>query len=84
MSRLRWILWVVAQCPAAWGERDGVRLNEWHLPSKEDAGQALAQQAGVDGHALLRTLWAAPAPYEWLRQVPAVEALRRIWVQQFC
>jgi hypothetical protein len=76
--------WVVAQCPAAWGERDGVLLNEWHLSSKEDAWQALAQQAGVDGHALLRTLWATPALYEWLRQGPAVEALRRILVQQFC
>ena len=76
--------WVVAQCPAVWGERYGVRLNEWHLPSQEKARQALAQQAGADGHALLAALWAAPAPYEWLRQIPAVEALRRIWVQQFC
>src|SRR5205085_1496809 len=39
--------WVIAQCPAAWGERYGVRLNEWHLPSSEAARQALAQQAGA-------------------------------------
>jgi transposase len=76
--------WVIAQCPAAWGERYGVRLNEWHLPAKEDARQALAHQAGADGHALLTAVWATLAPYDWLRQVPAVEALRRIWVQQFC
>jgi len=76
--------WVVAQCPAAWGERYGVRLNEWHLPTTAEARQALAQQAGADGQALLTALWVTPAPYDWLRQVPAVEALRRIWVQQFC
>lgn len=76
--------WVVAHCPAAWGERYGVRLNEWHLPSSEAARQALAQQAGRDGHALLAAVWAAAAPYDFLRKVPALEALRRIWVQQFC
>lgn len=75
--------WVVAQCPASWGERYGVRLNEWRLPSADLDRQALAQQAGADGQALLTALWAAPAPYDWLRRVPAVEALRRIWVQQF-
>ena len=76
--------WVLAQCPAEWSERYGLRLNEWHLPSQEDARQALAAQAAADGQALLAALWAAEAPYDWVRQVPAVEALRRIWVQQFC
>jgi transposase len=76
--------WVVSQCPAVWGERYGVRLNEWHLPTKEEARFALAQQAGIDGEALLRALWETPQPYEWLHKLPAVEAMRRIWVQQFC
>jgi transposase len=75
--------WVVAQCPAVWGERYGVRLNEWRLPAKEEARLALAQQAGRDGEALLRALWATPHPYDWLHKLPAVEALRRIWLQQF-
>jgi transposase len=76
--------WVVAKCPAVWADRYGSRLNEWHLPSKEPERQALVQQAGADGHALLACLWESPEPYEWLRRLPAVEALRRIWVQQFC
>lgn len=76
--------WVVMQCPTAWGERYGVRLNDWHLPGTDEARQALVQQAGADGQALLEAVWLTPAPYDWLRQVPAVEALRRIWVQQFC
>jgi transposase len=76
--------WVVAQCPAAWSERYGVRLSEWRLPSKDEARIALAQQAGRDGEALLTALWATPQPYEWLQKLPAIEALRRIWLQQFC
>lgn len=76
--------WVVGNCPAVWGERYGVRLNEWRLPAKEETRTALAQQAGRDGEALLSALWATPAPYEWLHKLPAIEALRRIWLQQFC
>jgi transposase len=37
---------------------------------------------GGDGHALLAAVYAPDAP-AWLREVPAVETLRRVWVQQF-
>jgi transposase len=37
---------------------------------------------GADGHALLKAIYAPGAP-AWLREIPAVEMLRRIWVQQF-
>jgi len=37
---------------------------------------------GGDGHARLAALWAPDAP-AWLRTIPAVETLRRVWVQQF-
>src|SRR5215831_13032926 len=41
-----------------------------------------ACQIGVDGYQLLDAVWAATsAPY--LRTLPAVEALRQIWVQQY-
>lgn len=76
--------WVLQRCPVEWGERYGVRLNEWHLPTKEAKREALAAQAGADGHTLLQAVWEAGEPYAWLRQVPALEALRRIWVQEFC
>ena len=76
--------WVVEVCPAAWVERYGIKLNEWRLPEKEEKRNALARQAGMDGDALLTALWATPQPYEWLKKLPAVEAMRRIWIQQFC
>lgn len=44
--------------------------------------QALAEQIGADGLRLLRPVYAPEAP-GWLREVPAIEALRRIRVQQY-
>ena len=38
----------------------------------------------ASGHGRSRLAGGLVAPYDWLRQVPAVAALRRIWVQQFC
>ena len=36
----------------------------------------------MDGHALLTAVYDAAAP-AWLRELPAVETLRRVWVQQY-
>jgi transposase len=41
-----------------------------------------AERIGADGDLLLRFLAAPDAP-EWLRQIPAVEVLRQVWIQQF-
>jgi hypothetical protein len=35
-----------------------------------------------DGHHLLDQIYAPGAP-GWLRELPAVQALRQIWIQQF-
>ena len=40
------------------------------------------ERVGHDGHALLAAVMAPDAP-SWLREVPAVEMLRRAWVQTF-
>jgi len=52
------------------------------LPRGQAARAAFAVLVGGDGHALLAALWAPDAP-AWLRTIPAVETLRRVWVQQF-
>ena len=74
--------WVRQQCPGDWAERYGPRLGDYRLPLDLAARQALAAQLGADGRALLRAVYAPGAP-AWLRELPAVEALRRIWVQQY-
>ena len=42
----------------------------------------MALTIGTDGHALLAAIDAPPAP-AWLREVPALLTLRRVWLQQY-
>jgi transposase len=74
--------WVRQVCPADWPERYGRRLEDYRRPLTAAARQALAAQIGADGRHLLEAVYAPVAP-AWLRDVPAIEALRQIWVQQY-
>lgn len=74
--------WVQATVPCDWYERYGPRAENARLPKELSQRQALAEQIGQDGYALLERLFVpdTPAP---LRSLPAVDVLRRIWIQQF-
>jgi len=74
--------WLCAQVPAEWYERYGSRMEDFRMPKEATKRQALAEQMGTDGSCLLTAINAADAP-AWLREVPAVEVLRRVWIQQF-
>jgi transposase len=63
-------------------DRYGKRAEEHDLPSGEKQRQALAEQVGCDGDALLAALWSTQAP-TWMRALPAVETLRQVWVHSF-
>jgi len=52
------------------------------LPEKQAERAALGQTIGQDGYALLQAVYACDAS-AWLRELPAVEVLRRVWVQQY-
>jgi transposase len=74
--------WLRDPSPCDRVERYGRRPDESRLPTAPGERQAYACRGGADGHAL----WAAaygPGSPPWLGEVPAVEALRRVWVQQF-
>ena len=53
----------------------GERIDEMRLPASETARTELAVQYGRDGYHLLEAVHAPGAP-GWLRELPAVEALR--------
>jgi transposase len=74
--------WLRAQVPAEWFERYGRRFEGYRLPVGQPARYALAEQIGADGFQLLGWIYAPTAPH-WLRELPAVEVLRQIWLQQF-
>ena len=75
-------LWLRAQVPLEWYDRYGTRTEEYRFPKEASKRQALTAQIGSDGSWLLMAIRSADAPV-WLSEVPAVEILRRVWVQQF-
>jgi transposase len=74
--------WLQAHSRPAWVARYGRRAEDDRWPKSEPQRQAYAHTVGLDGHALLDAIDAEDAP-AWLRDVPAVKTLRRIWVQQY-
>jgi transposase len=74
--------WLRAHAGAEWVARYGRRAEEGRLPTKKEERQALADAVGADGTALLTAVHAPDAP-AWLREEPAVETLRRVWVQNY-
>lgn len=74
--------WLHAKAPAAWYARYGERPAWPRPPDGEAAQQALAEQVGADGVALLAALAAADAP-AGLADLGAVRTLRWVWLQQY-
>jgi transposase len=74
--------WLAAWVPAEWVERYTRRAEEGHLPAGKQARADLAHTVGADGYVLFAALDAAATP-SWLRELPALETLRRVWVQNF-
>jgi transposase len=74
--------WVQQYVPLDWYPRYGLRADQTRLPKDASKREALVRQIGVDGYQLLDGVWAAEsAPY--LRDLPALEALQQIWLQQY-
>src|SRR5262249_36992441 len=74
--------WLREPSPAEWTGRYGRRPDDPAVPARQGGRRAFARQGGADGLALLAPGLAPGAP-GWVRQVAAVETLRRVWVQQF-
>jgi transposase len=74
--------WLRAHLQPEWPERYGARVENYRLPQAETKRQQLAATIGADGFALLQAVYAPETPPE-VRAEPAVDVLRRIWVQQY-
>ena len=74
--------WLRAHSDAAWVDRYGPRVDDARLPDKPAARRALAEVMASDGYRLREAVYAPDAP-TWLREVPAVQTLRRVWVERF-
>jgi transposase len=74
--------WLRIAAQPDWVRRYGPRVDSYHFPAGKEERLALAETMARDGDALLAAVYARGAP-AWLRTVPAVDTLRRVWVQQF-
>src|SRR5206468_1711075 len=74
--------WLQAHIQPAWCEHSSHRMEHYRFPKADADRQQLATPIGADGFALLQAAYALDTPPE-VRDAPAVEVLRQIWVQQY-
>jgi transposase len=74
--------WVQQHVPLDWYPRYGLRSDQARLPKETSKREALARQVGADGYQLLAWVQTADTSLG-LSDLPALEALRQIWVQQY-
>lgn len=74
--------WLRVLVPPEWFDLYGPRFEQYRLPKEKTKQERLGQDIGADGYHLLSAIYDVTAA-AWLREVPAVEILRQIWVQQY-
>jgi transposase len=74
--------WVRAVSHPDWRDRYTRRAEDDRLPTTQAARAALALAIGYDGWRLLAAIDHPEAP-PWLREMPAVTILRRVWLQNY-
>ncbi len=74
--------WLAGVIDESWQQVYGARIDDLHLPEGQARRRELMVRYGTDGYYLLERACEPGAP-GWLRELPAVQALRRIWIQQF-
>lgn len=74
--------WLSTQMAPEWGLRYSKRFTDFRLPKGANERVALAQTIGADGAHLLKAV-SACTTLPWRRRLPALQTLRRVWVQQY-
>lgn len=74
--------WIHEHSQPEWVDRYGHRLEETRLPTRSEGRRAEALLIGTDGTTLLNALY-DPATPMWLQEIPEVDLLRLVWLQNF-
>ncbi len=75
--------WLAARvCVPDWTRRYGTPMTSWKPPASQARRQELAVAYARDGYALLEAVYDRASP-GWLRELPAVDVLRRVLVQNY-
>ena len=75
-------VWLRTQISPDWFDRYGARFEAYRLPEEKTEREALQAQIGQDGFDLLTAIYSDDAP-PWLREIPTIEIMRRVWIQQY-
>lgn len=74
--------WVEQYAPADWLVRYGHPMSEFRMPKDEKQREKWLLQVGLDGHLLMDWIF-SESTEPWLRQLPAIETLREVWIQNY-
>lgn len=74
--------WLIEHMKPAWAKRYQSRFSDFRLPKEEKTRIELAEQIGADGRDLLENIYTSPT-HHWLQEIPAIDVLRTIWIQQY-
>ncbi len=74
--------WLIEHMQPEWAKRYQSRFSDFRLPKEEKARVELAEEIGADGRDLLENVYTS-STHTWLGELPALEILRRIWMQQY-
>ncbi|MFE5302142.1 transposase [Streptomyces sp. NPDC056632] len=75
--------WVAAVLDVpGWSRRYDTRIDTWRMPSSKTKRDQLALTYGRDGFALLSAVFDPRSPH-WLRELPAVQTLRVVLLQNY-
>lgn len=75
--------WLQTQVTPDWFTRYGRRIEQYHLPKSKAKQDELANQIGQDGVHLLTQIYFGKTTPESIKDLPEVEILRQIWLQQY-
>jgi hypothetical protein len=75
--------WVAQRiCVADWARRYGTPMMSWRPPASQAKRDELAVSYARDGYALLEAVYDRAVP-GWLRELPAIDVLRRVLLQNY-
>jgi len=74
--------WLLEQISLDWFDRYGPRFDGYRLPKEKGEQEELKATIGTDGLHLLQQIHEESAP-AFLVELPSVDVLRRVWIQQY-
>jgi len=74
--------WLLEHMDQEWAQRYEKRFSDFRLPKEENKRVELAEMIGADGRWLLEAVYMASSP-PWLRELDAIQTLRRVWIQHY-